>query len=40
MMADMLAAGLNPHLAGFNQTPALVEHQVIAWLAELLGFPL
>jgi glutamate/tyrosine decarboxylase-like PLP-dependent enzyme len=39
MMADMLAAGLNPHLAGFNHTPALVEHQVIAWLAELLGFP-
>jgi aromatic-L-amino-acid/L-tryptophan decarboxylase len=39
MMADMLASGLNPHLAGFNQTPALVEHQVIAWLAELMGLP-
>jgi aromatic-L-amino-acid decarboxylase len=39
MMADMLAAGLNPHLAGFNHAPALVEHQVIAWLAELMGFP-
>jgi aromatic-L-amino-acid decarboxylase len=39
MMADMLASGLNPHLAGFNHTPALVEHQVIAWLAELMGFP-
>ncbi|HEU5303212.1 MAG TPA: pyridoxal-dependent decarboxylase [Gemmatimonadales bacterium] len=39
MMADMLAAGLNPHLAGFNQAPALVEHQVIAWLAGLMGFP-
>ena len=39
MMADMLAAGLNPHLAGFNHAPALVEHQVIAWLAELMEFP-
>src|SRR2546423_8360232 len=39
MMADMLAAGINPHLAGFNQAPALVEHEVIRWLAEMLGVP-
>jgi aromatic-L-amino-acid decarboxylase len=39
MMADMLAAAMNPHLAGFNQAPALVEHQVIRWLAGLMGFP-
>jgi glutamate/tyrosine decarboxylase-like PLP-dependent enzyme len=39
MMADMLAAGLNPHMAGFNQAPALVEDQVLAWLAELMGMP-
>jgi len=39
MMADMLAAGLNAHLAGFNQSPALVEHEVIRWMAELMGFP-
>jgi aromatic-L-amino-acid/L-tryptophan decarboxylase len=39
MMADMLASGLNPHLAGFNQAPALAEHQVLAWLAEIMGFP-
>ncbi len=39
MMADMLAAGINPHMAGFNQAPALVEHEVIRWLAEMLGFP-
>ena len=39
MMADMLAAGINPNLGGFNQAPALVEHQVIAWMAELLGMP-
>ncbi len=39
MLADMLASALNPHLAGLNQAPALVEHQVIRWLAELMGFP-
>jgi aromatic-L-amino-acid/L-tryptophan decarboxylase len=39
MMADMLASGLNPHMAGFNQAPALVEQQLIDWLAELLGMP-
>ncbi|HYR07363.1 MAG TPA: pyridoxal-dependent decarboxylase [Longimicrobium sp.] len=39
MMADMLAAGMNPHLGGLNHAPALVEHQVIRWLAELMGFP-
>jgi glutamate/tyrosine decarboxylase-like PLP-dependent enzyme len=39
MMADMLAAGINAHLAGFNQAPTLVEYEVIRWLAELLGMP-
>jgi glutamate/tyrosine decarboxylase-like PLP-dependent enzyme len=39
MMADMLAAGINPHMAGFDQAPALVEAQVLRWLAELMGFP-
>src|SRR5712691_9407854 len=39
MMADMLAAGLNPYLGGFSQAPALVEQQVVRWFIELLGFP-
>ncbi|WP_224361131.1 pyridoxal phosphate-dependent decarboxylase family protein [Hyalangium versicolor] len=39
MLADMLASGMNPHLAGFNQAPALVEQKVISWLATLMGFP-
>jgi aromatic-L-amino-acid/L-tryptophan decarboxylase len=39
MMADMLASGLNPYLGGFNQAPALVEDQVIAWLVEMMGYP-
>src|SRR5271154_4428001 len=40
MLADMLASGLNPHMAGFQQAPALVEHQVLEWLRELLGMPI
>ncbi|MBA4072449.1 MAG: hypothetical protein C0497_11520 [Gemmatimonas sp.] len=39
MMADMLASGMNPHMAGFNDAPRVVEERVIAWLAELMGFP-
>ncbi|RKG86149.1 amino acid decarboxylase, partial [Corallococcus sp. CA053C] len=39
MMADMLGAAMNPHMAGFNQAPALVEERVVGWLAELMGFP-
>lgn len=39
MLADMLASGMNPHLAGFNQAPAMVEQKVVSWLASLMGFP-
>jgi aromatic-L-amino-acid decarboxylase len=39
MLADMLAAGMNAHLAGLDQSPKLVELKVIEWLAELMGFP-
>jgi aromatic-L-amino-acid decarboxylase len=39
MMADMLAAGMNAHLAGLDQSAKLVELKVIEWLAELMGFP-
>jgi aromatic-L-amino-acid decarboxylase len=39
MMAEMLAAAINPHLAGFDQAPALVEQEVLRWLAESMGMP-
>jgi glutamate/tyrosine decarboxylase-like PLP-dependent enzyme len=39
MLADMLASGMNPHMAGFDQAPVLVEKQVLAWLTELMGMP-
>lgn len=39
MLADMLASGMNPHMAGFDQAPKLVEQQVLAWLTQLMGMP-
>ena len=39
MMADMLASGMNAHMAGFNDSARLVEERVIAWMAELMGLP-
>jgi aromatic-L-amino-acid/L-tryptophan decarboxylase len=39
MMAEMLGAAINPHMAGFNQAPASVEHQVVRWIVESMGFP-
>jgi glutamate/tyrosine decarboxylase-like PLP-dependent enzyme len=39
MMADMLASGLNAHLAQRNQAPAEVEFQVLRWFTELMGMP-
>src|SRR5262249_2865173 len=39
MMADMLSSGINPHVAGYDQAPKLVEFQVIDWMRELMGYP-
>src|SRR2546421_6311111 len=39
MLADMLASGMNPQLAGIQDSGRYVEEQVIAWLADLMGFP-
>jgi aromatic-L-amino-acid decarboxylase len=39
MLADMLASGMNAHVAGYDQSASVVEHQVIEWLRELMGFP-
>ena len=39
MLADMLAAGMNPHLAGYDQSAAVIERQVLDWLKDLMGFP-
>jgi glutamate/tyrosine decarboxylase-like PLP-dependent enzyme len=39
MLADMLASGMNPQTAGIQDGGRYVEERVIAWLAELMGFP-
>ena len=39
MLAELLAGGLNANLGGRDHAPIEVERQVIAWSAEMLGFP-
>jgi glutamate/tyrosine decarboxylase-like PLP-dependent enzyme len=39
MLADMLASGMNPQVAEFDDAAALVENRVIAWFVELFGLP-
>ena len=40
MLADMLASGMNAHVAGYEQAASHVERQALDWLKELVGFPL
>jgi aromatic-L-amino-acid decarboxylase len=39
MLAEMLAGGLDANLGGRDHMPIEVERQVVAWMAELFGFP-
>jgi glutamate/tyrosine decarboxylase-like PLP-dependent enzyme len=39
VLSEMLAAGMNAHLAGFDQSASVVERTVIDWLIELMGYP-
>ena len=39
MLAEMLAGGLDANLGGRDHMPIEVERQIIAWMAELFGFP-
>src|SRR2546423_4147320 len=39
MLADMLASGMNPQVAEFDDAPAVGGYQVGGWLVELLGLP-
>jgi len=39
VLADLLASAMNPNAADFNQSPALVELQVVDWFREIMGFP-
>ncbi len=39
MFAELLAAGMNPNLAGANHVANYVERQVVDWCKEMLGYP-
>lgn len=39
MLAEMLAAAMNPNVGGFDQSAIYVESQVLDWYKQLLGFP-
>jgi aromatic-L-amino-acid/L-tryptophan decarboxylase len=39
IMAEMLAAAMNPNVGGFDDSATLVEAQVVRWMAELMGMP-
>lgn len=39
VLAEMLAAGMNSHVAGYDQAATIIEQQVCRWLIELLKFP-
>jgi glutamate/tyrosine decarboxylase-like PLP-dependent enzyme len=39
MLAEMLAAAMNPNVGGADHSAINVEQQVIGWTRELIGFP-
>ena len=41
MLADLLAAAVNPNVGGWTLSPAAteIEAQTVRWLAELIGYP-
>lgn len=39
VLAEMLAAGMNPNVGGFDDSATLVEEQVVRWMAKLMGMP-
>ncbi|MEG9435830.1 aminotransferase class V-fold PLP-dependent enzyme [Edaphobacter sp. HDX4] len=39
VLGELLAAGMNPNVGGFDDSATLVEEQVLRWMAEMMGFP-
>lgn len=39
MIAELLAAAMNPNCGGRDHAPILVERQLVAWMRELFEFP-
>ncbi|MBS1717166.1 MAG: amino acid decarboxylase [Armatimonadetes bacterium] len=40
MLAEMLGGAMNAHLAGYDQSPSIVEEQTLEWLKQMLGYPM
>lgn len=40
MLAELLAAGMNPNLGGGDHVANYVEAQVLEWCKEMLGYPI
>ena len=38
-LAELLAAGLNPSVAGGDHAATYLEHAVLSWMREIVGFP-
>jgi glutamate/tyrosine decarboxylase-like PLP-dependent enzyme len=38
-LAELLAAGLNPSVAGGDHAATYVEHAVLSWIRQIIGFP-
>ncbi len=39
MLADMIAAALNPNVGGRDHSAVAIERQVVAWSAQMVGLP-
>ncbi|MEM7586267.1 MAG: pyridoxal-dependent decarboxylase [Acidobacteriota bacterium] len=39
VLSEMLAATMNSHVGGWDQSAYVMERQVLRWLAEMLGYP-
>ena len=39
VLAELLAAGLNPSVAGGDHAATYVEHAVLRWMRKIVGFP-
>ncbi len=39
VLSEMLAATMNSHVGGYDQSASAIERQVIGWLAEMMDYP-
>ena len=39
ILADAVAAAMNPSVAGGNHAAVYIEHEVVGWFARIFGFP-